>query len=202
MSERSKVGRTALAGIDEAGRGPLAGPVVAAAVVLDSGRPIKGLNDSKQLSESMRNQLYHAITANAQSYGIAVASPEEIDAINILQASLLAMQRAFQQLNTHVDEAWIDGKQAPDLPCPTHTLVQGDAKMPVIGAASILAKVTRDAMMVEYSKKYPRYGFERHKGYPTPLHLAKLQEYGPCAIHRRTYGPVIAATHKLTGLPA
>lgn len=190
-----------MAGIDEAGRGPLAGPVVAAAVVLNDDRSITGLDDSKRLSESARNRLFKAIKENALDYGIASASPEEIDAVNILQASLLAMKRAFEQITVAVDEAWIDGKQAPDLSCQTHTLVQGDEKMPVIGAASILAKVTRDALMVEYASEFPEYGFERHKGYPTKLHLSKLQEYGPCAIHRRSFGPVIEVEHKLTDLP-
>lgn len=189
-----------MVGIDEAGRGPLAGPVVAAAVILDASNPIADLNDSKQLAESTRLRLYEEIETKARAFGIASSSPAEIDEVNILQASLLAMQRAFSKLELEVDEAWIDGKQAPQLPCRTHTLVQGDAKMPAIGAASILAKVSRDAIMVGYAEEFPGYGFEQHKGYPTKFHIAKLEELGPCEIHRRTYGPVIKATEKLAGI--
>ncbi len=179
-----------LAGIDEAGRGPLAGPVVAAAVVLDEANPIEGLGDSKKLSLARREALFVEIQGKAIAYGIGMAEPEEIDERNILQATLLAMRRAYDALNIAVDEVWVDGNQDPGIPALTFTLVGGDGKLPAIGAASILAKVTRDRLMVTFAKTYPQYGFEQHKGYPTPHHLQQLQLHGPCVIHRRSFAPV------------
>ena len=178
------------AGIDEAGRGPLAGPVVAAAVVLDRGNPISGLDDSKKLTATQRDELFERITEGAIAYGIASVDAAKIDEINILQASLLAMRNAFASLDFDVGEAWIDGNQEPSLPVPTHTLVGGDGIRADIGAASILAKVSRDRIMGKYANQFPGYGFEHNMGYPTSLHLQRLRELGPCAIHRRSFAPV------------
>ena len=179
-----------IAGVDEAGRGPLAGPVIAAAVVLHPDSRFDGLTDSKKLSEATRERLFAEITEHGVAFGIAKAEPAEIDRVNILQASLLAMRRSFDAMNVDVDEVWVDGNQDPGIPAPTFTLIGGDAKMASISAASILAKVTRDRLMVDYAKTYPDYGFERHKGYPTALHLQCLREYGPCPIHRKSFAPV------------
>jgi ribonuclease HII len=177
-------------GVDEAGRGPLAGPVYAAAVVLDAARPIRGLKDSKLLSERKRSILEERIKERALGYAIACATVEEIDRLNILQASLLAMQRAVASLAIVPDEAWIDGNRCPELACRARAIVQGDRLHAVISAASILAKTARDAEMQRLHQRYPQYGFDRHKGYPTPLHLELLERHGPCAIHRRSFMPV------------
>jgi len=179
-------------GVDEAGRGPLAGPVYAAAVILDPHRPIKGLKDSKLLSENRRSILEKEILQKARAWAIAVASVEEIDAINILQASLLAMKRAVEGLKVAPDEAWIDGNRCPKLSCRARAIVQGDRLHEVISAASILAKTARDAEMLAMHQRYPQYGFDRHKGYPTAEHIALLGRHGPCEIHRRSFAPVRA----------
>ncbi|QHS08973.1 ribonuclease HII [Sinimarinibacterium sp. NLF-5-8] len=177
-----------IAGIDEAGRGCLAGPVVAAAVVLGA-RPIEGLNDSKKLSPRKREALFGQIIECADDYGIGQASVEEIDRINILQATFLAMQRALAALRAPADQAWVDGNQAPKLPCAVRCIVDGDALEPAIMAASILAKVTRDRELVQLDARYPEYGFARHKGYGTALHQAALQQYGVTPIHRLSFAP-------------
>jgi ribonuclease HII len=177
-------------GVDEAGRGPLAGPVFAAAVILEPGRPIAGLKDSKLLSASRREFLFELIQANSKAFSIAQASVEEIDRLNILQATMLAMQRAVEGLGVRPDEAWIDGNRCPKLACRARAIVQGDRLHPVISAASILAKTARDAEMRRMHERYPQYCFDRHKGYPTPEHLALLERYGPSEIHRRSFAPV------------
>lgn len=180
-----------LAGVDEVGRGPLVGSVVAAAVILDPQRPITGLKDSKKLSEKKRDALFTVIQHQALAYGIAEASAAEIDQMNILQASFLAMQRALLQLNPAADFALIDGNRVPpQCPCAAQALVKGDSQHPAIAAASILAKVTRDQAMYALAQQHPEYGFERHKGYPTKEHLAALQTYGALAQHRRSFAPV------------
>jgi ribonuclease HII len=187
-----------LAGVDEAGRGPLAGPVVAAAVILDASRPIAGLRDSKRLSPGRRTQLAVLIRERALAWGIAEAQVEEIDAINILQATLLAMRRALQALGlapTHIN---IDGNKAPHLAdlfehCCIDTVIGGDDRVPAISAASILAKTYRDAKMSELDLQYPGYGLARHQGYPTVEHLAALARLGPSPIHRRSFAPVRSA---------
>ncbi len=177
-------------GVDEAGRGPLAGPVFAAAVILDPARPIEGLKDSKLLSAARRESLLLLIQENSIAFAIAQASVEEIDRLNILQATMLAMQRAVEALRTPPDEAWIDGNRCPKLACRSRAFVQGDRLHPVISAASILAKTARDAEMRRMHDRYPQYCFDRHKGYPTPEHLALLERYGPSEIHRRSFAPV------------
>ncbi len=177
-------------GVDEAGRGPLAGPVYAAAVILSTERPIDGLKDSKLLSEKRREQLAEEIHEKAISWAVAHASVDEIDRMNILHASMLAMQRAVAALTVRPDEAWIDGNRCPSLACRARAIVQGDRLHAVISAASILAKTARDAEMRRQHALYPQYGFDRHKGYPTPQHLALLERHGPCAIHRRSFLPV------------
>ncbi len=179
-----------LAGVDEVGRGPLAGDVLAAAVVLDPKRPIAGLADSKKLSEARREQLYVEICANALSWSIARASVAEIDAINILQASLLAMKRAVEGLHLQPEHVLVDGNKLPRWPYSAEAIVQGDARVPAIAAASIIAKVTRDREMVALDAQYPGYGLAQHKGYPTKAHIAALQQLGITPIHRRTFGPV------------
>jgi ribonuclease HII len=182
------VGR--ICGIDEAGRGPLAGPVVAAAVILDPGRRINGLRDSKQLTAARREQLADRIRARAVAWAVAEASVEEIDALNILQATLLAMGRAVQGLAVTPDYALIDGNQMPRLPMPGRAIVSGDALEPAISAASILAKTVRDALMRAFDREHPGYGFAQHMGYATPEHLDCLQRLGPCVLHRRSFAPV------------
>jgi ribonuclease HII len=177
-------------GIDEAGRGPLAGPVVAAAVILDPGKPIDGLNDSKQLSARRRAELAVEIRARALAWAVAEASVEEIDRVNILQASLLAMRRAVDGLSVRPRKALIDGKQCPRLDCPAEAIVGGDGKFAPIAAASILAKTVRDAGMLALHAVYPVYGFDRHKGYPTAFHLEALRLHGPCPAHRQSFAPV------------
>lgn len=179
-----------IAGVDEVGRGPLAGPVVAAAVILDPERPIAGLADSKQLSEKRREALSEQILEQALAWHIARAEVEEIDRINILQASLLAMQRAVQALDPQAELALIDGNRCPVLACPAQAVVKGDSRVAAISAASIIAKVARDREMVALDREYPGYGLARHKGYPSPQHLEALQALGITPIHRRTYAPV------------
>jgi ribonuclease HII len=177
-------------GADEAGRGPLAGPVIAAAVILDPARPIAGLRDSKQLSARRREALAAEIRERSIAWQVAGASVEEIDALNILQASLLAMRRAIEALAPAARFALIDGNRLPRLAIPARAIVGGDALEPAISAASILAKTHRDALMRALDAEHPGYGFARHAGYPTPEHLARLRERGPCAAHRRTFAPV------------
>ena len=177
-------------GIDEAGRGPLAGPVVAAAVILDPARPIPGLNDSKKLSEKKRLVLAEMIRERAIAWAVAEASVEEIDRINILQASLLAMQRAVAGLAVRPISALIDGNRCPQLDIPAEAIVQGDGKIASIAAASILAKTVRDAGMRVLHAQYPQYGFDRHMGYPTAAHFKALEEHGASPVHRRSFGPV------------
>ena len=177
-------------GVDEAGRGPLAGPVVAAAVILDPQRPIDGLNDSKKLSEKKRTLLAVEIRAHAIAWAIAEASVEEIDRLNILQASLLAMQRAVEALAVAPLKALVDGNKCPGLSIPVEAIVKGDGSVASIAAASILAKTSRDAQMLELHLRYPLYGFDRHMGYPTAAHFAALQKHGACPIHRRSFAPV------------
>ncbi len=179
-----------VAGVDEVGRGPLAGPVVTAAVILNPERPIEGLADSKKLTEKRREALDPIIREHALCWALGRAEPSEIDSINILQASLLAMQRAVAGLATQPDLALVDGNKAPQLPCQIRTIVGGDASEPAISAASIIAKVARDREMVELDLRYPGYGLAKHKGYPTKLHLQALQELGVSDIHRRSFGPV------------
>lgn len=179
-------------GVDEAGRGPLAGPVVAAAVILDPARPIKGLRDSKQLSPLQRERLALLIRERTLSWSIAESSVEEIDRLNILQASLLAMQRAVESLQPSAELALIDGKQVPKLRIVAHAIVGGDAIEPAISAASILAKTHRDGLMRALDVVHPGYGFADHVGYPTPQHLKQLRVLGPCIAHRRSFGPVRA----------
>jgi ribonuclease HII len=179
-----------ICGVDEAGRGPLAGPVYAAAVVLSADRPIRGLKDSKLLSPDRRELLMSRIRERAVAFAVAQASVEEIDRLNILQASLLAMQRAVAALGILPDEAWIDGNRCPELPCRARAIVRGDRLHKVISAASILAKTARDAEMRRLHERYPQYCFDQHKGYPTPEHLALLERHGPCEIHRRSFMPV------------
>ena len=180
-------GYTAVCGCDEAGRGPLAGPVVAAAVILPRGCEIPGLNDSKKLSEKKREALFDVICETATAYAIAEASAEEIDEINILNASMLAMRRAVEALGTPADFALIDGNTSRGFAIPTQTVVGGDAKSPSIAAASILAKVTRDRMCADMDAEYPEYGFAKHKGYPTKAHMDAVRVHGPSAIHRKTF---------------
>lgn len=177
-------------GVDEAGRGPLAGPVFAAAVILDPARPIAGLRDSKRLSERQRTILAAAIRERALAWAIASSSVEEIDATNILAASLEAMRRAVGSLSCRPDLVRVDGRDAPSLPMPVQAIVRGDALEPAISAASILAKTARDAYMIELHRAFPAYGFDRHKGYPTAEHFARLARSGPCEHHRRSFAPV------------
>jgi ribonuclease HII len=181
-------------GVDEAGRGPLAGPVVAAAVILDPDDPIEGLDDSKKLSAKRRAALAIQIRARALSWAVAEASAEEIDRLNILQASLLAMRRAVDGLALRPQRALIDGNICPRLDCPAEAIVGGDGKIASIAAASILAKTVRDAGMLALHAIYPVYGFDRHKGYPTAFHLRALREHGPSPVHRRSYAPVAQMT--------
>jgi len=186
--ETIEKGYTLICGVDEAGRGPLAGPVCAAAVILPTDLDIPGLNDSKKLTEKKREELYDIITAQAIAYGIAMVSEEEIDEINILQATFLAMRRAVEALSVKPDFVLIDGNREPDLgDLPLKTIVKGDSRSANIAAASILAKVTRDRYMTELDAVYPQYGFAIHKGYGTKKHYAALEEFGPCPPHRKTF---------------
>jgi len=177
-------------GIDEAGRGPLAGPVVAAAVILDPQRPIPGLNDSKKLSEKKRMVLAEQIRNQAVAWSVAEATVEEIDRINILQATFLAMQRAVAGLAVVPESALVDGNRCPRLTIPVEAVVKGDGKIASIAAASILAKTVRDAGMLDLHARYPNYGFDRHMGYPTAAHFAALATHGASPVHRRSFGPV------------
>ena len=176
-----------ICGVDEAGRGPLAGDVYAAAVILPKGLVIDGLNDSKKLTEKRREALFDEITSNAVAYGIASASAEEIDSVNILNAVMLAMNRAVKMLCPAADFALIDGNIARGFEIPCQTVIKGDAKSPSIAAASILAKVSRDRVCYELDEKYPQYGFAKHKGYGTKAHIEALYKYGPCPEHRKTF---------------
>ncbi|MEG7522755.1 MAG: ribonuclease HII [Chromatiales bacterium] len=179
-----------IAGVDEVGRGPLAGPVVAAAVILDPANPIEGLADSKKLIEKRRETLSGLICERSLAWALGRAEVEEIDEINILQASLLAMQRAVEALHMSPHKALVDGKHVPNLACEVEAIIGGDNSVEAIGAASIIAKVARDREMVEMDQRYPGYGLARHKGYPTKMHLEALRELGVTAIHRRSFGPV------------
>ena len=181
-----------VAGVDEAGRGPLAGAVFAAAVILDPARPINGLADSKALTAARREVLAAEIRDCALAWAIASASVEEIDRLNILQATLLAMKRAVESLPVSAGLALVDGNQRPRLACAVRTIVRGDSRVPAISAASILAKTTRDADLMRMHERFPGYGFDQHKGYGTALHLERLRALGPCIEHRRTFAPVRA----------
>jgi len=188
-------------GVDEAGRGPLVGAVVAGAVILDPENPIAGLKDSKKLSPARREYLYEQIIQKAKAWGIGQASPAEIDEINILQATMLAMRRAIEDLSTRLgawpDKALIDGNRCPELPITAEAIIKGDTKEPAISAASILAKVTRDRQMQELHELHPQYGFAQHMGYPTEVHFAALKAFGVCAEHRRSFAPVRRALETL-----
>jgi len=179
-----------VAGVDEAGRGPLAGPVVAAAVILDPRRPIEGLDDSKKLTAAGREALYGLIVERALAWSAIEITPAEIDRLNILQATLLGMQRAVAALDPAPQLALIDGNRAPKLACALRTVIGGDALEPAISAASIVAKVTRDRFMCAWHERFPAYGFDRHKGYPTADHLEALERFGPCELHRKSFAPV------------
>ncbi|MDC8783688.1 ribonuclease HII [Roseateles koreensis] len=196
----SWVGPGLLAGVDEAGRGPLAGPVVAAAVILDDAAPVQGLRDSKILSEKRREQLFDEIRAKALCFCIAEASVEEIDRLNILQATLLAMRRAVEGLRLKPALVQVDGNRLPVLKVPAEAIVKGDSKVQAISAASILAKVQRDRQCIAMHEAHPAYGFATHKGYPTAEHLAALRAHGVTPWHRRTFGPVRAIL-ELSGPP-
>ena len=176
-----------ICGVDEAGRGPLAGDVYAAAVVLDDDTLIDYLNDSKKISESRREKLYDEIIGRAKAYCIATATVEEIDRLNILEATMLAMHRAVEGLGVKPDMAMIDGNRLPVLDCPAQCVIKGDATSASIAAASVLAKVARDRYMKEIAERYPQYGFEQHKGYGTAMHCEMLRKYGPSEVHRRTF---------------
>ena len=192
-----------IAGVDEAGRGPLAGPVSVAAVILDPDRSIKGLNDSKKLTEARREALYPLIVERALAWRIEFVEADEIDALNILQATLTGMRRALAGLSPAADCARIDGNRLPTgLPCAAEAIIGGDAIEPAIMAASILAKVARDRRMLELHLRYPQYGFDRHKGYPSPAHRAALAAHGPCPEHRRSYAPVRDAMRSAGTRPA
>ena len=181
-------------GVDEAGRGPLVGAVVAGAVVLDPSNPIDGLRDSKKLTPARREFLYEQIIEKAKAWGVGQASPAEIDDINILQATMLAMRRAIEDLTIRLgawpDKALVDGNRCPDLPISAEAIIKGDSKEPAISAASIIAKVTRDRQMQALDKLHPQYGFAQHMGYPTEAHFAALKEFGACDEHRRSFSPV------------
>lgn len=180
-------GLSPVCGVDEAGRGPLAGPVFAAAVILPPGLLLPGVNDSKKLSPKKREALFDLICQNAVSYGIASASEAEIDSVNILNATFLAMQRAVAQLDPQPALALVDGNRLPSLPMPAKAIVKGDALSLSIAAASILAKVSRDRLMEELGRQYPQYQFDKHKGYGTKLHIELIRQYGPCPLHRRSF---------------
>ena len=179
-----------ICGVDEAGRGPLAGPVYAAAVILDPARPVNGLTDSKKLSEKRRDELALAIKQHAAAWAIAEASVAEIDELNILRASLLAMRRAVELLPHRPQEVWVDGLHCPDTGLPSRAIVKGDSSVAAISAASILAKTARDAAMLLLHEQYPQYGFDEHKGYPTAAHLAAIKLHGVSAVHRKSFRPV------------
>lgn len=185
--ESFTAGLTTICGVDEAGRGPLAGPVFAAAVILPPHLQIQGLNDSKKLSDKRRRELFPVICEQALSYGIGFATEQEIDEINILQATFLAMERALAQLSIRPELALIDGNRQKDFGMPVKTVIKGDSLSANIAAASVLAKVSRDDWMISMAEKYPQYGFEIHKGYGTRAHYAALEQYGPCPIHRMSF---------------
>lgn len=180
-------GYTAICGVDEAGRGPLAGPVCAAAVILPDDTIIEGVNDSKKLSEKKREALFDVIISSACSYSIAYATVDEIENMNILNAAMLAMKRAVEGLNVKADYAMIDGNRLPNLDIDSEFIIKGDAKSMSIAAASILAKVSRDRLLYEYAKEYPQYHFDKHKGYGTKAHVEALKKYGPCPYHRLSF---------------
>lgn len=180
-------GYSAVCGVDEAGRGPLAGPVCAAAVILPEGMIIEGVNDSKKLSEKKRELLFDVVKESALSYCIAFATVEEIEEINILNATMLAMKRAVEGLDLKADFAYIDGNRTPDLDIPCEYIIKGDARSMSVAAASILAKVARDRLMLSYAKEFPQYMFEKHKGYGTKVHIDAIREFGPCTIHRPSF---------------
>ncbi|MCH8543624.1 MAG: ribonuclease HII [Alcanivorax sp.] len=182
-----------LAGVDEVGRGPLIGAVVTAAVILDPARPVAGLADSKRLSEKRRDQLALAIRDSALAWSLGRAEAAEIDTLNIYQATMLAMQRAVAGLGLAAEGVLVDGNRAPDFGVPAEPVVKGDGRIPAISAASILAKVARDAEMQQLHERHPEYGFDRHKGYPTAVHLAALERFGPLPEHRRSFAPVARA---------
>ena len=190
-------------GVDEAGRGPLVGAVVAGAVVLDPTKPIDGLKDSKKLTAAKRDFLYEQILENAKAWGVGEASPAEIDQINILQATMLAMRRAIEDLSIRLgawpEKALIDGNRCPELPIEAEAIIKGDAKEPAISAASIVAKVTRDRQMMRLHEQHPEYGFAQHMGYPTEAHFAALKQYGACSEHRRSFSPVRKVLESLSG---
>lgn len=186
-NEQYQQGFKVVCGIDEAGRGPLAGPVYAAAVILKKGQTIEGVNDSKKLSEKKREALYNKIIDECLAYAIGVADEKEIDEINILQATFLAMKRAVDGLSVKPDCALVDGNQIPPLDCSVTTVIKGDSKSESIAAASILAKVERDRYMLEMAQKYPQYCFEKHKGYGTKLHYEMIEKHGICDIHRKSF---------------
>lgn len=190
LFEQAALASGRVAGIDEAGRGPLAGPVVAAAVILNSNRRINGLRDSKMLTPARREQLAERIKERAVAWAVAEASVDEIDTLNILQATLLAMRRAVDRLQVAAEYALIDGNQLPQLTIPGRAIVDGDCLEPAISAASILAKTARDAMMRVFDAEHPGYGFGHHMGYSTPEHIDCLQRLGPCVLHRRSFAPV------------
>ncbi|MEO1819496.1 ribonuclease HII [Pseudomonas sp.] len=190
MDWAAPAGDELVAGVDEVGRGPLCGAVVTAAVILDPARPIEGLNDSKKLTEARREALFPLIQERALAWCIARAEVEEIDRLNILHATMLAMQRAVAGLSTQPTLVLVDGNRCPLLPMRSEPVVKGDSRVPAIAAASILAKVARDREMLELDQQYPGYGIAGHKGYPTPVHLAALRELGATPIHRRSFGPV------------
>ena len=188
-------GFSAVCGVDEAGRGPIAGPVCAAAVILPGGIVIDGLNDSKKISEKKREKLFDVITENALAWSVALVDEKEIDRINILQATYLAMRRAVEGLTSPADFVYVDGNRSEGLSLPHECVVSGDAKLPSIAAASIIAKVTRDRLMRQFAEQYPGYGFEKHKGYETKAHDAALLEHGPCPIHRISFLKKFYAKH-------
>ena len=188
-SETSETG-IIIAGVDEVGRGPLCGPVIAAAVILDPACPIEGLNDSKKLSEKRREALFDVICQDALAWSLGRADVAEIDDLNILHATMLAMQRAVEGLSVKPEMAYIDGNRCPKLSCPAEAIVKGDSRVPEIAAASIIAKVTRDREMVIMDSKWPGYGIAGHKGYPTKVHMEALRKLGPAPIHRRSFKPV------------
>ena len=188
-------GLTHVAGVDEAGRGPLAGPVVAAAVIFPEEFFLAGVDDSKKLSHDRREQLYPQILANCHSYGVGIVSVAEIDQINIYQAAMLAMRQALDQLSPAAQHVLVDGRRNPKIDLPQTSIIKGDALSFTIGAASIIAKVTRDRLMLDYHRAFPQYGFDQHKGYATRSHLTALQQHGPCEIHRRSFRPKALQPH-------
>ena len=192
-----------ICGVDEAGRGPLVGSVIAGAVVLDPHNPIEGLKDSKKLTPAKREFLYEQIMEKAKAWGVGEASPVEIDEINILQATMLAMRRAIEDLTTRLgcwpNKALIDGNRCPELPISAEAIIKGDAKEPAISAASILAKVTRDRQMQLLHQRHPEYGFAQHMGYPTQAHFAALQKFGACSEHRKSFAPVSKVLEAIAG---